>query len=93
MVFSFLEKKKQQKILILILAAVLLIMTTVLWLGYFKKEPAASTGSQGAVMPIPQQVEVNFGVLSLPILQELNDPAGSVQEPELKGRSNPFIPF
>ena len=93
MTLSLLEKKKQQQIFILVLVAVLLITATVLWLGYFKKEPAALTGPQGAVIPVPQQVEVNFGVLSFPLLQELNAPAEPVVEPDSKGRSNPFLPF
>ncbi|MBI2124063.1 MAG: hypothetical protein HYU04_02400 [Candidatus Wildermuthbacteria bacterium] len=93
MALTLVEKKKQQKILILILVAVLLITAAVLWLGFFAKEPVVSTEPQGAIQPIPQQVEVNFDVLSLPLLQELDSPAEPVLEPSSKGRSNPFLPF
>jgi flagellar basal body-associated protein FliL len=93
MALTLVEKKKQQKILILILVAVLLITAAVLWLGFFQKEPVVSTEPQGVIQPIPQQVEVKFNVLKLPLLQELDAPAESVLEPSSKGRSNPFLPF
>jgi flagellar basal body-associated protein FliL len=93
MALTLVAKKKQQQILILVLVAVLLITVTVLWLGFFKKEPVVITEPQSAVRVTPQQVEVNFGVLSLPLLQELDSPAEPVQEPDRKGRSNPFLPF
>ena len=94
MALTLVEKKKQQKILILVLVAVLLIMATVLWLGFLKKEPVVVTeGPQGVVVPVLSQIEVNFNVLSLPLLQELNSPAEPVLEPSNKGRSNPFLPF
>jgi hypothetical protein len=93
MALTLLQRKKMQQVLILVLVAVLLITATVLWLGYFKKEPVGVPESQGVVKPVPQQVEVNFGVLSLPLLQELDIPAQAVLEPLLKGRDNPFLPF
>lgn len=96
MMLNLVQKKKQQQILILVLVAVLLVMVTVLWFGYFKQTPVvvvSEESPQGVVKPIPQQVEINFDVLSLPMLKELNDPEEPVAEPEVKGRSNPFLPF
>lgn len=93
MALTLVQRKKIQQGLILVLLIVLFITAAVLWLGYFKKEPVSGLESQGVVSPIPQQVEVNFGVLTLPLLQELNTPVEPVQEPELKGRSNPFLPL
>jgi flagellar basal body-associated protein FliL len=95
MALTLVEKKKQQKILILVLVAVLLITATVLWFGFLKKEPVVNVSAepQDVVQPIPQQVEVNFDVLSLPLLQELDSPAEPVLEPSSKGRNNPFLPF
>lgn len=93
MAFTLVEKKKQQKILILVLVAVLLITVTVVWMGFFQKGTVSVITPEGGGTVIPQQVEVNFDVLSLPVLQELNTPVELVQEPVTKGRNNPFLPF
>jgi hypothetical protein len=93
MAFTLLQRKKIQQGLILVLIAVLFITATVLWMGFFKKGPVSLGEPQAAVIPQVQPVEINFGVLSLPLLQELDVPGQPVLEPELKGRSNPFLPF
>ena len=93
MTLSLLQRKKIQQLLILVLGIVILVTVTVLWIGYFKKEPAPVVELQGIVNPISKSVDINFGVLSLPLLQELDAPADPVLEPELKGRSNPFLRF
>lgn len=93
MALTLVQRKKMQQALILVLVAVLFITAVVLWLGYFKKEPVSVIQPQGGVQPQLQQVEVNFGVLSLPLLQELDIPGEPVLEPDVKGRSNPFLPF
>lgn len=93
MVLTLVQRKKMQQVLILVLLAVMLITAAVLWFGFFKTEPISLGGLQGVVSPIPQQVEVNFGVLSLPLLQELDAPADPILEPSSKGRNNPFLPF
>ena len=93
MAFTLLQRKKMQQGLVLVLIAVLFITASVLWLGFFQSAPVSLGEPQGIVGPQSQSVEVNFGVLSLPLLQELNTPVEPVQEPELKGRSNPFLPF
>ena len=93
MALTLLQRKKMQQGLILVLLVVVLITTTVLWLGFFKKEPVVPGESQSVVVPQAQSVEVNFGVLSLPLLQELNAPGEPIAEPLLKGRDNPFLPF
>ncbi len=93
MALTLLQRKKMQQVLILVLGAVLFITVTVLWLGFFKTEQVVPVGSQGAVTSQIQSVKVNFDVLSLPLLQELDVPAEPVLEPPLKGRDNPFLPF
>lgn len=96
MALNLVEKKKQQQILILVLVVVMLITATVLWFGYFKQAPivvVSEESPQGVALPMPQQVEINFGVLSLPPLEELNAPEEPIEEPQVKGRSNPFLPF
>ncbi|MDO8474202.1 MAG: hypothetical protein Q7S62_01545 [bacterium] len=92
MAFTLLQRKKMQQGLILVLIAVLFITATVLWLGFFQKGPSLA-GPQGTMRPALQQIEINFNVLSLPLLQELNAPAEPVLEPLIKGRNNPFLPF
>lgn len=93
MALTLVQRKKMQQGLILVLVAVLFITAAVLWLGFFKKEPVSVIQSQGGVRPQLQQVEVNFGVLSLPLLQELDTPGEQVLEPDAQGRSNPFLPL
>lgn len=93
MPLTLLQRKKLQQGLILVLIAVLFITAAVLWLGFFKKEPEPSIEPGGAVGPQLQPVEIDFGVLQLPLLQELNVPAKPVLEPLTKGRDNPFLPF
>lgn len=91
MAITLLQRKKIQQGLILVLVAVLLITTAVLWFGLFQKgeaQPALET-----TVPALQPVEINFGVLELPILQTLDNPPESVVEPEAPGRKNPFLPF
>lgn len=92
MAFTLVQRKKMQQGLILVLIAVLFITAAVLWLGFFKKGPSVAE-SQSFLKPQSQSIEVNFGVLSLPLLQELNAPAEPVLEPAFKGRTNPFLPF
>ena len=82
-----------QQGLILALLVVLFITATVLWLGLFKKKSPSLGELQGSARPQLQSVKINFGVLLLPLLQELDIPAQQVLEPLLKGRDNPFLPF
>ncbi|OGY53850.1 MAG: hypothetical protein A3C82_00735 [Candidatus Wildermuthbacteria bacterium RIFCSPHIGHO2_02_FULL_47_12] len=89
-----------QQVLILVLIAVMLLTASVLWFGYFNKGPGSPVSvvkpegaAEGIEGSVPQQVEINFDVLLLPILQDLKDPALPVLEPALKGRNNPFLPF
>ena len=93
MALTLLQRKKIQQGLILVLVAVLLITAAVLWTGFFQKGPVSPIESQGGVRPQLLQVEVNFGVLALPLLQELDVPGEPVLEPDVKGRNNPFLPF
>ena len=93
MAFTLVQRKKMQQGLILVLIAVLFITATVLWMGFFQKGSESFAEPQGAVMLAPQQIEVNFNVLSLPLLQVLDTPSELVGEPLLKGRNNPFLPF
>ena len=93
MALTLLQRKKIQQGLIPVLLVVVFITTAVLWLGFFKAEPVVPGESQGVVAPEIRSVEVNFDVLSLPLLQELNSPVEPVLEPDTKGRSNPFLPF
>lgn len=93
MALTLLQRKKMQQGLILVLIAVLFITAAVLWMGFFKKGSESLAEPKGAVRPAPQQIEINFNVLSLPLLQELSVPAEPVLEPLLKGRDNPFLPF
>lgn len=92
MAITLVQRKKIQQGLILMLVVVLLITAAVLWLGVFKK------GGMGAASPdvaVPefQPIEINFGVLQNPVLEELDNPPAPVGEPESVGRSNPFLPF
>lgn len=93
MALTLVQRKKMQQGLILVLIAVLFITAAVLWLGFFQKGPVSVVGSGMVIKPQLQSVEVNFGVLSLPMLRELDVPAEPVQEPLQKGRNNPFLPF
>lgn len=96
MALTLLQKKKMQQGLIIVLLVVLLITAGVLWLGFFRGkqgERASVVRPEAAQGQQPQTVQINFDVLSLPLLQELDDPAEPVQEPLIKGRNNPFLPF
>lgn len=91
MAITLVQRKKIQQGLILVLVAVLLITTTVLWFGFFKNgeaQPALETSA-----PALKPVEIDFGVLEIPLLQTLDNPPEAVSEPESPGRSNPFLPF
>lgn len=91
MAITFVQRKKIQQGLILALVAVLLITTIVLWFGFFKRGGSLPTPDIAA--PALKPVEINFGVLDLPLLQTLEAPPEAVLEPESPGRSNPFLPF
>jgi len=93
MALTLVQRKKMQQVLILVLLVVLFITVTVLWLGFFKEAPVSLGEPKGFAGAQPQSVEINFSVLSLPLLEELEPPTESVQEPQLKGRNNPFLPF
>lgn len=93
MAFTLIQRKKMQQGLILVLIAVLFVMATVLWLGFFRKGPVSIGEPQAVVRLQSEQVDINFDVLLLPVLRELGAPAEPVQEPLLKGRDNPFLPF
>ncbi len=91
MAITLVQRKKIQQGLILVLVAVLLITTAVLWSGFFKsrgERPAAESPA-----PALKPVEIDFGVLELPLLKTLDNPSESVLEPESPGRKNPFLPF
>ena len=91
MAITLVQRKKIQQGLILVLVAVLLITTIVLWSGFLKKggaQPAAES-------PVPalKPVEIDFGVLEIPLLKTLENPPEAGSEPESPGRRNPFLPF
>lgn len=93
MALTFLQRKKLQQGLILVLIVVLFITATVLWSGFFQKGAEPIGEPQGTGRPQLQLVEINFDVLSLPLLYELNVPAEPTLEPSIKGRDDPFLPF
>lgn len=91
MAITLVQRKKIQQGLILALVAVLLITTAVLWFGFFRKEEAIPAGE--TLTPALQPVEIDFGVLEIPLLKTLDNPPGQAPEPEAPGRRNPFLPF
>jgi hypothetical protein len=91
MAITLVQRKKIQQGLVLALIAVLLVTTTVLWFGFFKKEEAIPVGE--TLTPALQPVEIDFGVLKLPLLETLDNPLQAALEPETPGRKNPFLPF
>lgn len=92
MAITLVQRKKIQQSLIFLLVAVLLITTAVLWFGFFKSggevRPALET-AESALKP----VEIDFNVLTIPLLQALDNPPEGILEPESPGRKNPFLPF
>lgn len=93
MALTLLQRKKMQKGLILIFGAVLFITVTVLWIGFFQGKPASVAEPKVGTKSQSQSIKINFDVLSLPLLQELDIPTEPMIEPLLKGRDNPFLPF
>lgn len=91
MAITLVQRKKIQQGLILVLVAVLVITTVVLWSGFFRKGAVIRAGE--ALAPALKPVEIDFGVLELPILKTLDNAPESVSEPVSPGRRNPFLPF
>lgn len=91
MAITLVQRKKIQQSLILVLVAVLLITSVVIWFGFFSKSEVEPMFEP--VSPALQQVEIDFGVLELPLLKNLDNPQEDVEEPEAPGRRNPFLPF
>ena len=102
MAIIFLQEKRTQKTLIVILFVILSITTFVIWNGFFKEKIEIPTDEEFGI--IKKEVNINYGVLELPILEELTpffnieplEEATSTEQvelPETFGRENPFIPY
>lgn len=84
------ERKKQQYLIFVFIGVVLLVG----WLIFYKK-PRVSL-IPPPLAPEPEIIEIDFGVLQNPILQELEVPE-EIPAPEEEGvevgRENPFEPY
>jgi len=91
MAIVFLQKEKAQRNLILIFLAIILIMAYVIWSGFFKKEKELVLEE----IPFfrPAEVEINFNVFKMPLLQDLREFSEIKPFEEKIGRENPFLPF
>ena len=69
---NFIQQKKKQQYLIYALAAFLLIIIGYLGYNFLgKKKPVEEiTGVQEAILP-PKKIEINFGVLKNPLIDQL----------------------
>ena len=88
MAITFLQKKKIRRFLIPVLGAVVFITAAVIWWGFFTTNRVPQ---QDALLP-PPRIELNTGILSHPLLEELDDPRAKTQIPPEVGRDNPLLP-
>ncbi|MBI4138430.1 MAG: hypothetical protein HY482_02490 [Candidatus Wildermuthbacteria bacterium] len=87
---TILEQKKIQRYLIAALVAVMFITAVVLWLGFFKKTPAAPASGGAAGIPM-RTIDIDTRLFENPIFDILRSPREAVRIPESVGRENPFV--
>lgn len=99
MAVTFLQKRKIQRYLIPIFIILILITIIVIWRGFFVKEEPILP--EKVLIP-PKKIEIDFGVLKSPVLEELQPfeeikPFEEVvvegEVIEKLGRENPFLPY
>ena len=88
MAITFQEQIKKQRNLISVFLGVILVAAFVIWRGYFYEEKAV----EEITLRHFKKIEIDFDVLELPLLNELQ-PMEKIPafEGEI-GRENPFIP-
>ena len=90
MAIIFQKKEKQQKKLILIFIFLILVAGAAIWWGFFRKE--IEIPYEEMFIPAERPI-IDFEVLKLPILEEL-EPFTEIKPFEQEiGRENPFIIF
>ncbi len=92
MAITFLEREKIQRYLILVFLAIVLITIFLIWYNFLRKQEFIIVEPE-EILILPKKIEIDFGILKSPILEELK-PFEEIPPLEEKiGRENPFIPY
>jgi len=94
MAITILEKRKFQRNLILVFLGVCIITGIVLWKGFFAQEGKSGVKEVSETIK-PKKVEINFEVLKLPLLNDLQDfeEIKPLDDSIRIGRENPFLSY